>query len=244
MPKTILVLISIFFLSCSSRETGGIAEHYTTLPNLTVIPADIQPKYSVQFIREAIYGSSNDIIIGPIGTITVDESGRVYISAEETIGILVFETDGHYLAQIGRNGRGPGEFMHDFPAIHISSNRLYAIDLVAHRINIFSLESFQLIRTFNINTDSEVPSLDNYYISHILSKNDGTFLAGYKRFLSEVPGLPDGTKIDTLSIHYYSLSERGNIGSDGILEIKQQPVVVGSYIGAKGPVSFNFLANH
>ncbi|MCG2588231.1 6-bladed beta-propeller [Rhodohalobacter sulfatireducens] len=240
-----IVLVSLLILltltNCSSQEEK-IPEPLQKLANLTVIPADIQPKNTIQIKRDTSYGSTNDLLIDHIGTIAVDDSGRVYFTAGGPNGIHVFEPDGQHLTHIGRKGQGPGEFSSAYPAIHIFSDRLFAVDLRAYRISVFSVGSLNLIRTVSINPTNQIKALDDYYIHQIIPEKGGTFLVSFKKFLREVSDLPEGTKIDTLTRSYYPMDKEGRLIPKQVLKIQDQPVVIGSVFQNIGPVSLNFFS--
>jgi hypothetical protein len=235
------LLILLLLTNCSPQEEEK-PERFPKLSNLTVIPADIQPENTIQLQRDTSYGSTTDLLIDKIGSIAVDDSGRVYFTTGGPNGIHIFNPDGQYLTHIGRKGRGPGEFMHDYPGIHIISDRLYAIDLLSYRISAFSVDSLKLIRTISINPTNKIKALDDYYIHQIIPEEDGTFLVSFKKFLREVSDLPEGMKIDTLTRRYYPMDKEGSLIPKQVLKIQDQPVVIGSIFQNIGPVSLNFFS--
>lgn len=211
------------------------------MTNLTVIPEDIRPENTIQLKRDTIYGSTNDVLIDFIGSVAVDDSDRVYFTTGEPNGIKIFDPDGQYLTSIGRKGQGPGEFV-SAPALYIISNRLYAMDLRTYRISVFSVDSLKLIHTVNIDATNKSKTLANYYIQQIIPNKDGTFLVCFKKFLRELPDLPEGTKIDTLYRSYYLMDKEGILIPKQVLKIKDQPVVTESINQEVFPVSFNFFS--
>lgn len=50
-------------------------------------------------------------LLGEVSGLAIDDAGRVYISDFQDLRIVVFALDGRHLATIGRNGKGPGEFV-------------------------------------------------------------------------------------------------------------------------------------
>lgn len=235
------VMVLLSFSNCTPQE-AEIPDRIQNLTNLTVIPADIQPENSIQFKRDTSYGSTNDLLIDHIGTIAVDDSGRVYFTTGGPNGIHVFEPDGQHLTHIGRKGQGPGEFSSAYLAIHIFSDRLYAIDLFSYRVSVFSVDSFELIRTVNINLTNKIKSLADHYIHQVIPGKDGTFLVCFKKFLSEVHDLSEGTKIDTLYRRFYPMDKEGGLIPMEVLKIHDQPVVIGSVFQNVGPVSLDFFS--
>jgi len=156
VPKIILFLLPIILWGCSSQETSEIPESLQKVTNLTVISADIWPGNTIQLKRDTSYGSTNDLFIDNIGSIAVDDSGRVYFTGGGPNVFNAFAPDGRFLTHIGRKGQGPGEFATVYPALYIISNRLYAIDILAYRISVFSVDSLKLIRSMSINPTNKI----------------------------------------------------------------------------------------
>ncbi|NBC03112.1 MAG: 6-bladed beta-propeller [Bacteroidetes bacterium] len=242
VPKIILFLLPIILWGCSSQETSEIPESLQKVTNLTVISADIWPGNTIQLKRDTSYGSTNDLFIDNIGSIAVDDSGRVYFTGGGPNVINAFAPDGRFLTHIGRKGQGPGEFATVYPALYIISNRLYVIDILAYRISVFSVDSLKLIRTISINPTNKIKALADNYIHQIIPNQDGTFLVDFKKFLREVSDLPEGTKIDTLTRSYYPMDKEGRLIPKQVLKIQDQPVVIGSVFQNVGPVSLNFFS--
>jgi hypothetical protein len=242
MSKILLVLLIFILGNCSGHDSGEIPESLQKLTNLSVIPADIRLENTIQLKRDTSYGSTNDLFIGNIGSIAIDDSGRVYFTDGGPNGINVFDPNGRFLTHIGRKGQGPGEFTSAYPAIHIFSDRLYAIDTRAYRISVFSIDTFNLIRTIKINQKNILKTLGNFSINQVIPDRDETFLISFKKFLGDVSDIPEGTKIDTLYRRYYRMDKEGWLKPMEVLNIKDQTIVIGSIYQNVGPVSFNFFS--
>ena len=176
----LLFLLTISLCGCSVRHSNSVPEHLRGLKNLTVFPNDNKLIYHISFKRNTIYNKSQKVLIGRMGDIAVDHSGRVYIVDIQQKMIHVFNPTGRYITHIGRKGRGPGEFVVP-PSITITSNQLYAYDLMAVRLSIFSLDSFTLTKTINFNLikQDSIKSLSRYWINQIIPESNGRLLAGF-----------------------------------------------------------------
>jgi hypothetical protein len=74
-----------------------------------------------------------------VGSLTVDEGGRIYVSQPLDQAIRVFDTAGHRVGTFGRPGEGPGEFR-QITRIGILADTLYVSDATAGRVTFFSLD--------------------------------------------------------------------------------------------------------
>jgi len=148
-----------------------VPEHIQELENLTVFAADAKSAREITFIKETVYGDSDVILIGELGKITADRSGRVFISDSSSLIIHVFEPDGTYSGQLGRDGRGPGEFS-SLKNLQIQNDRLYAFDFRQNRVNIFNLNTLLLEETLSLAKNRGefrelrgfYPSIDEFYV--------------------------------------------------------------------------------
>jgi len=137
--------------------------------------------------REVSFGDTDDVILGPrIQNISVDNRGRVFIADVKQNTIHVYNSDGTYLQDIGREGRGPGEFqrIQDFK---INNAHIYILDSRLSRISVFMLNTFHLEATYNLSfgkQQNEKPSWLSkaqkkglfYRPSNIYVRRDGSYL--------------------------------------------------------------------
>jgi len=140
--KYLLFLFLILTSACSGEPEIDIPEEIASLENLTVIEANAEPIRSIDLHQEAVYGDTDEGIIGTMGPFFVDHLGRVYIIDYNQNVIHAYKEDGSYLAQIGREGDGPGEFRR-INAVRMDDQHLYVMDTSAMRISRFTLETFE-----------------------------------------------------------------------------------------------------
>ncbi|GAA5521079.1 6-bladed beta-propeller [Aliifodinibius salicampi] len=208
-----------------------IPQHIQALDSLTVYSLDKELTDTIRFEKEAMFTDS--VGIGSMGTVAVDEQGRVYIaeggikSNRQTIH--VFEPDGSHISTMGRAGAGPGEFQ-ILSDIQIQSNHLYAYDYKLQRINVFSLRSLSSTGTVKLNPQSwdNIEELSGYNPDqgHYFVRNDSTFLFGFAE-----PLRPDNP--NNRYRRYYLLDWEGNIISDQIF--KEKDVNLHQGTGMPGP---------
>ena len=133
--KPFLLLFSLFlFISCNSKKQ-------TETPSLK----------ELSFNKELLFDADNpEILIGAFSGMAVDDQDHIYIADTKLQEIHKFSPEGNYLASIGREGKGPGEFDGLNPAIKIHSNRLFVLQNNAREIDVFDTQSNQYINTINI----------------------------------------------------------------------------------------------
>ena len=226
---TALILMSVLYLSCLSQEAPKIPERAQKLDNLTVYSVEADPAGEIQFVREQTFGSTNGVMIGRLGSVTVDKAGRVLIADLDQQIINVFESDGQYFTQFGGEGRGPGEFLAG-PNLEIVSNRLYAYDYMQLRVSVFSPVSLSLSYTLNLNprNKNSIEALTGHHMSWILFRNDDTFLACFSQPLYTDPGKPEYNLEDEKYIRCYLMNVEGRITDDKILKVRDTRYLTGA----------------
>ncbi|MEX2601464.1 MAG: 6-bladed beta-propeller [Balneolaceae bacterium] len=158
------IVVGLFLCSCTSGEpqdedwTAGtqpvIPENLQDVENLTVLPEDAEPLYTLDLVPEAVYGNQEEdsVYIGYANDFVVDHTGHVYITDMSRDVIYVYAPEGSYLRTIGRSGQGPGEFqtIHGGLIVGVNDDFLYVYDSTNLRISTFSLETHSLVKTDNL----------------------------------------------------------------------------------------------
>ena len=121
----LLALLSLGMVGCAQGEPARTPASITTTPSgipqlISTSPAGWSDSTAGWTVVETIrYG-------GPDGTpgdlvdpnqIALDDEGRVYVADTKPAVIKVFERSGRFLRTIGREGRGPGEFLAAYVAV-------------------------------------------------------------------------------------------------------------------------------
>jgi len=146
MKRLIIAFMIIVCSTCSQPENESILNEFQEIKNLSVYSADTKSTHIIFLIKDTVYRESDEIIIGKLGEIAVDRLGLVFIADTHKQVINVFEPDGKLINQIGREGRGPGEFS-SIKSLIVRENRLYVHDFHQNRVNVFSLDSLQEEKT-------------------------------------------------------------------------------------------------
>lgn len=215
----VCVAIVIFFTGCAEKEKINTPDHLKELENLTVYSPDTEPVAKIQFVQEVSFGDTEDIIIGRLGSTAVDDHGRVYIADASQQVIHIFLPDGNYLAKIGREGSGPGEFRR-ISKMQILSDQLFVHDENQRRIVVFSIlnsvenhtEVPTYSRTVNLETENwrHIEALGGAHPNQFYAWDETTILIGFERMLS----------MNERYVSYYLLDENGRIVSDKLLELR------------------------
>ncbi len=223
----------LIFSNCSQMyDDVELPEHIRELENLTVITADTEPIADIQLTRDQSFGDSDDVFIGNIRDMVVDDQGRVFIADTHQNTVHVFNPDGSITTRIGRQGQGPGEFQGIY-SMAIHQNQLYVYDYPLYRITTFSLDSFEHTHIINLNPENwgHIEELDGRFPTHFFIIDDNTILQRFVQISQ-----PDQIGEPTFSRHYL-LNKDGEIISDLIYEQRGVEYLVSTYGGG-----INFLA--
>lgn len=171
------------FFGCAKNKKSNIPASVRKLKNLSVIPADARPTYTIQFNPvTTFHDTTNKTVITKFDDIAVDEQGRVYVTNYGTgqKAINIFSADGRMLTHLGREGRGPGEF-ENILKMKIQANKLYVYDNIMHRINVF--EIYPPVFTHEIIVDpnnwNDIQTLKKSSLRQYFVRQDGRFLTGF-----------------------------------------------------------------
>jgi hypothetical protein len=149
-----LIFFIVVTISCVFDKGGSyeIPEHILEINNLVIFsPEEFAKPDTVRLIRDQVFGDTDEVYIGRVREFISDESGRVYVidSAMGARAVHAYESDGSYIAKIGRMGRGPGEYLNPC-CMKIRSNRLYVFDHGLARLTIFSTHSWDVLETISM----------------------------------------------------------------------------------------------
>lgn len=220
----LIPILLILVAACSSAPATEVPEEIAELENLTIIPADVEPSKTIDFNRDAIYGDTEDVMLGSITSVAVDKEGRVFIADRDQNYIHVYESDGNYLQQVGSEGEGPGEFG-NISRLNTDEEFLYGYDFSKRQVNVFQLESLEFSHTIPLlREDMDIEELSGAYPGAYYLRNDGTLLVGYSQpFRMNTDDENDDDERMTL---YYQLDEDGNVVSDKVFEQRSSDYIM------------------
>ncbi len=83
----------------------------------------------------------DEYLFGRIGSLAVDGEGNIYVFDTQASHVRVFNANGTYLATLGREGEGPGEFKRAEAIAVLPGGRLLVRDPGNMRVQVFDPES-------------------------------------------------------------------------------------------------------
>ncbi|MDR8393826.1 6-bladed beta-propeller [Aliifodinibius sp. S!AR15-10] len=198
----------------------------------------MQAADTVLLDREQTFGDTEQVLLGNLTDVTVDDEGRVYISDGEQLDIKVYDSGGSLVTLLGRSGEGPGEF-NDLYKIEAKGNRLFAQDRNQQRAVVFSLDALTYSRTVSFaNNRQRYEELADAYPGNIYARTDGGFFMEFT-----ASSMPDNAsawdRIETREM-YFLLDENGQITSEKLIEGKSNIQVLVPLGGRKVGIPFDF----
>src|SRR5690625_708008 len=214
----ILVASGLNIIGCTSNSDVEIPDYIKGMENVTVFPLDVEPTRHIRLKEEAVFGSTDEVVLGVFFPPAVDRQDRVYLGEAGENTIRVFFPDGTYLKQIGRRGQGPGEFLSP-PIPQIVSDTLFVYDRLPLRVSLYSTDSHELIRTLNLNPRNQysIEELSERYIQKIFYTSDNVFIGVFAE--SEIPPYyPNYDPDKEYVLKYYLIGEDGRVLPDELFE--------------------------
>ena len=154
------------------------------------------------------------MILGETGPIAVGPNGEVFLSDIDQSTIHGFQSDGSYIKKMGRQGRGPGEFMviYGYTTMATQGIQLYVTDLAGmgfqfpFRMHAFSMDDLVFNKTMVLLAEnkSDFDQLEGHYSKRIFPLDDGRFLVSYHRS-------PNDYQEQDSFIHYVIQDSAGTI---------------------------------
>ncbi len=183
LNKNIIVVIFLFLSSgCKNIDRDYSSEiplHVHELENVTIFNSTENQTSTIRFTSDKIFGNTNDVMIGIIGGVEVDKEGRVYLADTNQNTIHIYNSDGKYLTNAGRQGSGPGEFR-NIVYTAVDSNRLYALDWAQQAIHIFSLNTLDFVSTIvPAENRNNIEDFEGGHPGEFFVRQDSTFLMSF-----------------------------------------------------------------
>jgi hypothetical protein len=208
------VVCCFIIAGCSSAPKVEIPDHIKKLENLTVISPNTEAYYSIDFTRDAVFGESDEVVLGEITDMAVGNSGGVFIADGDQNAIHSYRPNGQYIQKMGQEGKGPGEFT-GLHSVDHQDDRLYAFDEGQRRISVFDLSSLSFSTVIPLAQENrDADNLPNAIPSGFHVRSDGTLLVQFNDTFARGKG-------DTQQYTpYYLVDQEGKVISDKIHETK------------------------
>jgi hypothetical protein len=151
IPVLLMVIPSILIFCCGRQKTewkGSVEES----EGVTIVKNPKEPMYKKNIFRieeELRIGEAEgdeNYMFSQIGSIAVDDEGKIFVADWKESHIKVFNQKGNYLLTIGRKGQGPGEF-EKVSSIQITKKKeLMVFDGNSRRLSFFTPDG-ELLRS-------------------------------------------------------------------------------------------------
>ncbi len=220
LTKRVAIVLAGLFTACSGETKMELPEHIAGIENLTVYELPENSPIEISFEPEAYFGDSDEVLIGNFNSAVADEKGRVYLADSDQKTIHVFHPEGTFLQSIGKEGKGPGEFM-NILSLQTDGKNLYAYDFSQRRVNVFALENLEFSYTVLLTLeDVGIDELSGTYPSSYYVLPDNTILVSFAQ-----PFGADTSEDERLAL-YYKMNHEGRILSDKILSTRLAEVLM------------------
>ncbi|MDZ7715105.1 MAG: 6-bladed beta-propeller [Balneolaceae bacterium] len=239
--KSYHLLLSIFFfcmlISCQESQTFDkqdqepivkIPERITGYDNILAYSVDADPSKRVVFKKDLVLEETDNAYLGDIHVFAVDSSGFFYIADKKVIKI--FDAEGNFEAELGREGKGPGEFSNFGPLIpKVLGNKLYVYEDVQQKVNVFDLDKRVFLLSISMASKdfSRLPENEQLSYDNFFPVNDSLLLVGFKNIYPGNTASKNKTK-------YYLINHRSRISSEEVLALQHTGLYNG--IGVPGPI--------
>lgn len=197
-------------------------------------PVRTSPSDTVVAVVAARIGStglgddSDEYIFGDVTSVAADRDGRIYVADRISPSVRVFGADGEFMAWIGREGEGPGEFAWPVDILPADDGRLF---VRGQRIATFATGDASehpdiVVDTWRIppyaNSSSWRARLVDgvYWYPHYSSRNGDTeyhyLKFGPGGFAGDTVRVPDVGNLSRQFTAWYRVSESGGRMVDGL----------------------------
>lgn len=217
--KYIKIIIIIAIIGCKSNGNEIKSLNYNigldSLKKVRVYSPDDKPKFEISFTEVLEINSSDDAFFVTPGFVAVDNAGRIYVHDGPNTGkrtILVYGPEGSYITNLGRNGRGPGEFL-SINQILFQSEMIHVYDGRMELVHTFHQDSLTYADTKYLHPENlkSYPELQqiNAGIYPLAIRPDNKYLVKYSQYSFPNFWQPEDENVDAYH-RYYLLSSDGS----------------------------------
>lgn len=144
----------VLFAQRSAQDIKRLTTHFEASPSTTLTDGK---KFENVFIeRQSItLKESEEYAIGAIEDAEVSKAGKIYLADPLTHCVPVFNSKGNLIKQIGRQGKGPGEFILPM-RLDLYDKTVFVADLGTSRVSLFA-ETGEFLNSFVTSAENYVP---------------------------------------------------------------------------------------
>lgn len=186
-----------------------IPAHIKETEDLTIFPGDSDPTHTIELIPEQVFGEDEESGLFLIFKSFEDDKGRLIVwglDSNRGRGVFIYNADGTYYTQLGRKGKGPGEY-DTILNLDSKSGKVFISDYTSMRLNEYSIDDYSVERSIKFEEWDDDDKLK--FKNFVLPRNDGNYLLAYS---DKIP------KLGQLEIVFKVKDDEGkNIGSQSMV---------------------------
>lgn len=171
------------------------------IENLTIFPGDSEPTHTIELIPEQVFGEDEESNLFWIYKAVEDDNGRLIIwglDSNRGRGVYVYNADGSYNKQLGRQGRGPGDYG-SILGLYAKAGKVFIPDFTSLRLNEYSVNDYSIERSIKFEQWNIFDGLS--FQRMVIPRNDGNY---YLPFSDETQ------KLGQLELIFKVLDSEGN----------------------------------
>jgi hypothetical protein len=187
---SVAVFLILIATACTGNETDiGEADHIQILDeipeyireveNLTIFPGDSEPTHTIELIPEQVFGEDNESNLFWIYKAVEDDNDRLIIwglDSNRGSGVYVYNADGSFRKQLGRQGRGPGEYG-SILGLYAKAGKIFISDFTSLRLNEYSANDYTIERSIKFEQWNIFDGLS--FKRMVIPRNDGNYLLAF-----------------------------------------------------------------
>ena len=171
MVRLYFIALVLVIAGCSSEPEIELPEEVAELENVAVFPADSKPEMELTLTRETSFGDTDELFLGGWLSATVDNDGRMFVADMQETQLHMYNPDGSYNRQIGREGEGPGEYR-QIGTMRTDEQFLHLMDRRLNRITRYDLETFEVVGETSLTIEQTEGENYRYPQNYYLTDSD------------------------------------------------------------------------
>jgi len=152
---------------------------------LSIFPVDFDAPYSIKLIDEGRFGENGEPFLVNVYSCVVDNQGRVIVRSANSNyeqQLFVFNSDGSFRSQLGRQGKGPGEYG-IILGIYSKNNTIFVLDYTSQRLNEYSTLDYKFTRSILF---EKWKAPNNFKFGSVEPRYDGNYHLTFSNLRSKI----------------------------------------------------------